>query len=243
MPPIKFVVNSKDAAKDYIEALNNELKCLAALKDAEIEDLKKAIINLSMSINPPQKPIRCDASRILSNYRKEMDTMTEILKDTPLSKGYENDEGENRFYSIDDLEELAKDYVRVKEEYERLEADSDQVAKDYEKLNEENEMLEQTIHDLNMEIDELRNDFEDAEGKLFDTRKTLDDAEKNITELKDELKDAMLGYDAELYEATKGAKETERLRELAYEHKPPYPKGSFNTTEELEAYHKGNGKN
>ena len=156
----------KAKADAYVEAQQKEMECLKALKDKEIDDLKMCLLTLGQHL-----PVPCDGSRILSNYREEMDTMTEILKDTPLSEGYENDEGENRFQSIDDLQELAKEYVKVK------------AALDGEhKLTLEIEQMDQTIEELRQEVAEQDLERRDLEDANFE-------AEKYITELKAEIFD------------------------------------------------------
>lgn len=53
-----------------------------------------------------------DDLQILNNYRMVMDNMCEILKDTETP--FENDNGDNRFFGIEELEELAEDYRKCK---------------------------------------------------------------------------------------------------------------------------------
>lgn len=49
---------------------------------------------------------------ILENYRNAMGKMSEILKDTETP--FENEDGENRFFGIEELEDLARDYKKIK---------------------------------------------------------------------------------------------------------------------------------
>jgi hypothetical protein len=48
----------------------------------------------------------------LNYYREAMDKMCEILKDTETP--FENDDGEKRFYGIEELVPLAEDYKKCK---------------------------------------------------------------------------------------------------------------------------------
>lgn len=61
----------------------------------------------------------------LNYYREAMDKMCEVLKDTETP--FENDDGENRFFGIEELVPLAEDYKKCKKKKKKVLVNADGV--------------------------------------------------------------------------------------------------------------------